>query len=74
MKLTISPTARMITVEGQPLRIWAGADENGTEVEVMVRAVSPQTHDLARLAAFEAELKELPQLRAGGIDYRFLVD
>lgn len=74
MKLTIEPTAEMMRIEGAPCRIWTGTDENGTEVKVWVRTLSPQTHDEARLAAFEKELKSLPQLGLGAIDYRFIAD
>ena len=74
MKLTIEPTARMLSIEGHPVRVWSGTDENGTPVEVFVRAVQPQTHDVERLAAFERELKELPPLRASAVDFRFIAD
>lgn len=75
MRLTIEPTPEIITVEGNPVRIWTGTDENGTEVRVLVRAVQPLTHDAARLQAFETELRELPgRLAPAAIDYRFFID
>ncbi|MFT4012321.1 MAG: hypothetical protein QM682_02750 [Paracoccus sp. (in: a-proteobacteria)] len=74
MKLTIEPTPEIITVDGCPVRIWIGTDENGTQVRVFVRAVSPQTHDQALLEAFEQELRALPMLKPAVIDYRFFAD
>lgn len=74
MKLSIEPTAECTSIEGQPCRVWTGVDENGTEVKVWVRTVQPQTHDPVRLEAFDRELQELPPLRAGAIDYRFIAD
>lgn len=74
MKLTIEPTKQLTKIEGAPCRIWEGVDENGTPVKVWVRTLSPQTHDEDRLRAFEAELKALPSLGPGAIDYRFLAD
>jgi hypothetical protein len=76
MKLTIEPTAEPMQIDGVPCRLWTGTDENGTPVDVYVRAVSPQTHDPERLKQFEERLKELPPLRQAGmtIDYRFIVD
>lgn len=74
MKLTIEPTAEIMQIEGQRLRRWEGLDEAGTPVHVYVRYVEARTHDPARLQAFDAQLKELPPLRAAGmvIDYRFI--
>lgn len=63
MRLTIEPTDRFETINGQPHRVWKGADEHGTPVLVHVRCLSPQTHDEARLAVFDRDLKALPQPR-----------
>lgn len=63
MKLTITPTDRFESINGQPHRIWQGEDEHGTPVHVYVRTVSPQTHDQARLKAFDRDLKALPSPR-----------
>lgn len=74
MKLTIEPTGECTKIEGATCRIWRGVDGNGTEVKVWVRTLSPQTHDQALLEAFDRELKELPPMRPGAIDYRFIAD
>lgn len=74
MKLTISPTIEVVTIENRPARVWVGTDENGTEVKLWVRAVQPQTDDGDLLAAFEAELQALPQLQVSVFDHRFVAD
>lgn len=74
MKLTIEPTRLVQRIEGASCRIWKGADENGTEVEVWVRMLSPLTHDAALLEAFERELTELPKIEPAVIDFRFVSD
>lgn len=74
MKLTIESTGDSLMIDGAPHRLWQGQDERGTPVHVYVRAVSPQTHDPARLEAFDRELKALPPLRPVAVDHRFLAD
>lgn len=75
MKLTITPTAEFATVNGAPCRIWTGTDDAGTEIRAWIAVVQPQTHDEGLLAAFEAELRALPQPRtAVSVDMRFVVD
>lgn len=76
MKLTIEPTDRFETINGQPHRIWEGTNEAGTPVHVYARAVSAQTHDETLLAAFDVELKALPPARRENVSYdlRLFVD
>ena len=74
MKITIEPTTNQTVIDGVPFRIWAGTDENGTEVNALVRAVSPQTHDPELLKAYERELKELPPLKPAPIMGIFCTD
>lgn len=76
MKLTLEPTDRFETINGQPHRIWKGANEAGTPVLAYIRAVSPQTHDEAALAAFDRELRALPPARRElvSFDYRMVID
>ena len=76
MKITIEPTDRMETFEGAPCRVWRGATESGVDVMVFVRCVSPQTHDEAKLAVFDAELRALPPVRRElvSFDYRMVED
>ena len=63
MKLTLEPTDRLQTIDGQPHRIWTGTTDTGTPVHAYIRMVSPQTHDPAQIAAFDRELVALPQPR-----------
>lgn len=63
MKLTLEPTDRIERVEGTPCRIWSGTTECGTPVLAYVAVLQPQTHDPNELAAFEAELREMPYRR-----------
>ncbi len=76
MKLTLEPTEETMRIDGQDLRVWIGADENGTPVRALVRAVSPQTHDKGRLEAFDRALRLLPPIKQVGmvIDHRFVAD
>ena len=72
MKLTLTPTATIETIEGVPCRRWEGTTDQGTPVHVWVRMLSPQTHDEAALAVFDRELKALPQMQRQlvSFDYR----
>lgn len=63
MKLTLEPTDRFETINGQPHRIWKGMTDSNTPVHAWIRAVQPQTHDPEHLANFDRELKALPQAR-----------
>lgn len=76
MKLTIEPTDRFESVNGQPHRIWKGTNEAGTPVHVYVRTIQPQTHDAAALEVFDRELKALPPPRRElvSFDLRMAVD
>jgi hypothetical protein len=60
VKLTLEPTDKIQNVDGIPCRIWKGIDDAGTPLLAWVRFVQPQTHDPARLKAFEQKLQELP--------------
>lgn len=75
MKLTLEPTALIQSVDGVPHRVWKGATDTGTPVEAWVRCVQPQTHDPHQLAAFDRELKALPEPRRTAIvtDLRFIL-
>ena len=59
MKLTIEPTERIGLVDGVQSRYWTGVDEHGVEVEVLVRAVAPLTHDKDVAERYETELEVL---------------
>ena len=74
MKLTITPTDRIETIEGVPCRRWEGITDRGTPVHVRVRCLSPQTHDETAVAVFDAELKALPPVRRElvSFDFRFV--
>ncbi len=76
MKLVLEPTDRIETFEGAPCRIWKGQTENGVDVIVLIRCVSPQTHDAEKLAVFDAELKAMPPVRRElvSFDYRMVAD
>ncbi len=63
MKLSISPTPTIETIEGAPCRLWVGVTDAGTPVHAWVRCLSPQTHDAAQLAVFDRELEALPPAR-----------
>ena len=61
MKLILSPTATIQSVDGVPHRIWEGTTDKGVPVKAWVRMVQPQTHDEAALADFDRQLKALPE-------------
>jgi hypothetical protein len=73
MRLTLEPTDRMQTFDGAPARVWKGV---GVEVLAFIRCVQPQTHDEEKLAAFDKELRALPQpcKELVSFDYRMVAD
>lgn len=74
MELRIKPTATIETIEGVPCRRWEGVTDAGTPVHVWVRMLSPQTHDVDALVAFDRELTALPpvQRQLVSFDFRFV--
>ena len=73
MKVTLTPTARIDVVNGQPARIWVGEDDTGTPVKAWIATISPQTHDAAANERFANALREIvPTARAEIFDTRFL--
>ena len=74
MKLEIEPTDEIFEVEGAPCRLWTGTDEHGTPVHVMVRALSPQSHDPVVEARYRKHLHELdfPEERVNVRDLRIV--
>lgn len=67
MKITIESTPLIVLLAaGLAARRWDGATESGVPVVALVMGISPQTHDAAALAQFEAELQEVapPNLAA----------
>jgi hypothetical protein len=76
MKLTLEPTDRFETINGQPHRIWKGTTDGNIPVLAYIRAVSPQTHDPEANALFDRELKALPPGRRElvSFDLRLAVD
>ena len=75
MKLTLSPTDKIETIEGAPCRRWEGTTESGVPVHAWIRAVSPQTHDKEANATFDRELLALPPVRKElvSFDMRFVL-
>ncbi len=75
MKITISSTEQLVTLNGVPARIWEGRTDSGTPVRCFVTRISPQTHDPVALAAFEAELQECdaPKVEVGAINLRLVL-
>lgn len=64
MKLTLTPTATVDTVDGKiPARIWEGTTDAGVPVKAWIALIQPQTDDEALLVAFDEELKEVPAIR-----------
>ena len=59
MTLNLSPTGAIERVQGAPCRVWIGASDEGVPVKVWIAIVQPQTDDPAKLATFEAALKEM---------------
>lgn len=64
MKITLTPTGTIDTVEGiGQARIWEGTTEGGVPVKAWIITIQPQTHDPEATAIFERELKEVPLSR-----------
>lgn len=75
MKVTLSPTGKIDTINGSPARLWEGEDDFGTPVKAWIATISPQTHDAAANQRFADALRELkPTPRSESFDIRFLVD
>lgn len=58
MKITITPTAHVASLDLGPCRLWTGVDENGVAVNLWIRAVQPPTHSEALLAPYDEQLSE----------------
>lgn len=76
MKITIQPTAQIVTVNGHQARVWSGVTETGIPCDLLVARVAvaetagPEAH-----AAFARELLEKPAPRVStAFDPRFFID
>jgi hypothetical protein len=61
MKITIESTTKVVEVNGQRARLWAGHTEAGVKVVCYIWAISPQTHDEAINEQFARELNEIAE-------------
>lgn len=63
MKLTLESTDLLVEFQrgdkSLPVRVWKGTTEAGVPVAAFIASVSPQTHDPAMHAQFEAELRDI---------------
>lgn len=75
MQITLTPTAEIIEINGEPARVWRGTDDHGTPIIAHVRMVSPQTHDAAVNDRYARELREVGQVRGApiAIDFRSII-
>ena len=59
MKITISPTAQLIDINGVQCRVWTGANEYGTRCDLFIaRVVISKDEPAEAQAVFERELTE----------------
>lgn len=59
MKVTLTSTTKIVTLDGVPARVWEGTTERGVPVIAFVTRVAVDLDtDVAELAVFEAELAE----------------
>lgn len=73
MKVTLSPTGKIDTINGVSARLWEGEDDSGTPVKAWIATISPQTHDPVANQRFADALRELkPTPRSESFDIRFL--
>jgi hypothetical protein len=67
VKIELKPTEIIDTVVGphgkNQARIWVGTTERGVPIKAWIVVVQAQTHDADALAAFDAELREVPATR-----------
>lgn len=61
MKITITPTDAVTTINGGPCRVWRGTTWDGVDCTVYVAAVA--VRDDVDLSAFERRLREIPEPR-----------
>lgn len=62
MKVTLQSTDKIVTVNGQPARIWEGTTERGTPCFAIIPRIACPIN--ANAAEFEQELIETPPMRA----------
>lgn len=66
MRITVESTQVVVGIQAIAARRWEGVTEGGIPVVALITRISPQTHDAAALAQFEAEFQEVapPNLAA----------
>lgn len=57
MKITITATEKITTIDGVPVRLWQGVTERGTPCEVFVHRIA--VHRNSNSDDFDRELREL---------------
>lgn len=70
MKITLEPTEIVRTVNGCDCREWKGTDDQGVEINAMVIAVTPLTHDKDVAERYRQALIDRGFARATPIDLR----
>lgn len=71
MELKLKPTAQIITVNGQPARVWEGETDKGVHVQAYIRAVRVSVDDAQE--DFQRELTEVKVEPVGkAIDIRLI--
>lgn len=62
MMIILESTTKLVelTIGGAsvPARVWQGTAEDGTPVHAFITRIVPETHEAARLKAFDRELRE----------------
>ncbi len=72
MKIEITPTGHIDTINGAPARLWRGVTDQGVKVELFVAMVRVAAGD--DQAAFTRELREVkPERELVSFDYRFVL-
>jgi hypothetical protein len=73
--MTLESTDEIAVVNGGQARVWIGETEDGTPVKAWIATIQPQTHDPARLKAFDEQLREMRcSPRSEIFDLRLLID
>lgn len=57
MKVTLSPTTKIVELNGVPARIWEGTTDTGIQVHAFITRIAVDKDD-PNTQQFESELKE----------------
>lgn len=75
MRVTLTSTDKIVTLNGIPARIWQGQTESGAPIHAYVTRIACDVTDVKTQAEFERELQacEPPRVDLVGIPLRMII-